>query len=141
MPSGAALAGSEEAQQPRASVSVGLVSGDLMVVSRLTALARGLGFTLQTVRPGAAITHLDLVLVDLNRDPEGQIVRLAGLLAERPGIAALCFGPHLQLAQLKPRARAAGAQRCVANSALLLAVDKAVVAIGQRQAAATGGGA
>ncbi len=120
---------------------VGLVSGDLMVVSRLAALARGFGFTLQTVRPGAVITSLDLLLVDLNRDPEGQIALLAGLLAKRPGIAAVCFGPHLQLAQLKPRARAAGAQRCVANSALLLAVEKAVVAISQRQAAALGGGA
>lgn len=137
----AALGGSEGVQRRRASILVGLVSGDLMVGSRLAALARGSGFTLQTVRPGAALTNVDLLLVDLNHDPEGQIALMAGVLAESPRIAAVCFGPHVQLTQLKPQARAAGAQRCVANSALLLAVDKAVVAIGQRQAAAPGGGA
>lgn len=117
---------SEVVQCPPAVTQVGLVSGDLMVMSRLASLARGSGFTLQSVRTEAAARDLDLLLVDLNRDPEGQIELLGRLLAGHAGLRALCFGPHLQLLELKPRARAAGAERCVANSALLSVVERVV---------------
>lgn len=134
-----APAGAKEGPVGPGSIRVGLVSADLMVASRLASLARGLGFIMQTVSAGAGISKLDLLLVDLNHDPEGQVAFMAGLLADHPGMATVCFGPHLGLAQLKPRVKAAGAQRCVANSALLPAVAKAVAGLSQLPTPPLGG--
>ncbi|MHB1526440.1 MAG: hypothetical protein ACYCZN_09195 [Candidatus Dormibacteria bacterium] len=113
-------------QSSRRAIRVGLLSRDLMVLSRLASLARGSGFTMRSVLTEEGADGLDLLLVDLNADPEAQIERLGRLLVGQTGLRAVCFGPHLQLAGLRPRARAVGAERCVANSALLRLVEKMV---------------
>ncbi len=113
-------------QSSSPAIRVGLLSRDLMVLSRLASLARGSGFTMRSVRTEEGADDLDLLLVDLNADPEAQIERLGRLLIGHTGLRAVCFGPHLQLAGLRPRARAVGAERCVANSALLRLVEKMV---------------
>ncbi|HUY23709.1 MAG TPA: hypothetical protein VMV09_00190, partial [Candidatus Saccharimonadales bacterium] len=72
---------------------------------------------LEVASDGDLPSGLDLLLLDLNR---GAHERLAWLehLVPLPAAEVICFGPHTEMAELNPRARAAGATRCVANSHL-----------------------
>jgi hypothetical protein len=101
--------------QPRL---IGVLGGDLMSLSRVTSTGRQLGFGVRAVRSAADLPGLDLLLVDLNRDADRQLTRMAQLLTAHPGLRAIGVGRHTELAGLQPRARAAGAARCVANSGL-----------------------
>ncbi|HEY6537814.1 MAG TPA: hypothetical protein VI138_02090 [Candidatus Dormibacteraeota bacterium] len=94
---------------------VGLVTDDLLFRSRVVAGLEGQA-DLVTVRLGALPDGLVLLLVDLNRRPEERIAGLS--MGGGAGLEIICFGPHTEMAELSPRARAAGATRCVANSHL-----------------------
>ncbi len=59
---------------------------------------------------------LDLLLVDLNRESELRLGWLGRVASIHPGTEVICFGRHTELANLSPAAKAAGADRCVANS-------------------------
>ncbi len=97
---------------------VGLVGGDLMAASRVRAIAAELGHSTREVRTEADLAGLDLLLVDLNRDLDRQLVRLTELMAPQSHLQAIGFGPHLLIGGIRERARSAGATRVVANSAL-----------------------
>jgi len=100
-----------------ADLPVALVSTDLWLQSRVAALARGAGTALCVVArppvPGAAA----LVLVDCNERQEERVALIAGLVAEAPGRRVAAILPHKDV-QTQAAARAAGACRCVPNSAL-----------------------
>ncbi|MGC1184386.1 MAG: hypothetical protein WBA31_04435, partial [Candidatus Dormiibacterota bacterium] len=106
------LKSSEAVYFPR----VGLVSQDLMVRSRVEA---SLPFPLVMVEAGAPRLEggFDLLLLDLNRDAADRLGWLAELAAPQAS-EVICFGPHTEMAELNPTAKAAGASRCVANSHL-----------------------
>jgi hypothetical protein len=104
-----------ERDQPRL---IGLLGGDLMALSRVTSTGRQMGFGVRPVRSAEDLPGLDLLLVDLNRDADRQLNRMAQMLAAQPELTAIGVGRHTELAGLQPRARAAGAARCVANSGL-----------------------
>jgi hypothetical protein len=98
-----------------------LLTRDLMVRARVeTALGTAVG-ALQVLAGGELPEGLDLLLVDLNRDAAERLAWLEhigprGPHGPRPDV--ICFGPHTEMAELNPRARAAGAASCVANSHL-----------------------
>ena len=96
--------------------TVGLLTKDLMVASRVRATASKLGLVVRLVGPGDGLLGIDLLLVDLNRDLPGQVMRLAGLARQPPEMVA--FGPHTAILELRSVARQAGVRRVVANSAL-----------------------
>jgi hypothetical protein len=104
-----------------------VVADDLMVRSRIEAAASPgveLYFSRNLADFEAALTPLpDLVLVGLaaTRQPWADLIRLARSRATAGELRILAFGPHLDL-ELRARALAAGAERVLANSALMLAL-------------------
>jgi len=104
--------------EPQAVARVGLLTQDLLVRSRVQV---GLGrhaAGLELIAGEEITGTFDLLLVDLNRNPEEQLARLGRLVRAQPDAEVICFGPHTHMAQLSPTAKAAGATRCVANSHL-----------------------
>jgi hypothetical protein len=97
---------------------VALLTRDLMVRARVEAALGSTVADLQVLAGGELPEGLDLLLLDLNRDGEERLAWLEHL--GPPGRAAevICFGRHTEMAELNPRARAAGARSCVANSHL-----------------------
>ena len=73
---------------------------------------------LEVAHDGEVPSGLDLLLLDLNRDAQERLAWLEHLDLRLPTAEVICFGPHTEMAELNPRARAAGAARCVANSHL-----------------------
>ncbi len=104
-----------------------VVADDLMVRSRIEAAASPgveLYFSRNLADFEAALTPLpDLVLVGLaaTRQPWADLIQLARSRAAAGKLRILAFGPHLDL-DLRSRALAAGAERVLANSALMLAL-------------------
>ncbi len=101
---------------------MGLASPDLLLASRVrSALGSLASATLEVVDPAVPAAPWALLLIDLNRGAARQLQWLRQLA---PGEATrvICFGPHTELAALGPEARAAGADRCVANSHLAQAL-------------------
>lgn len=113
----------QEGDQPRL---IGLLGGDLMSLSRVTIIGRQLGFGVRPVRSAADLPGLDLLLVDLNRDADRQLTRMTQLLTAQPELRAIGVGRHTELGGLQPKARAAGALRCVANSGLPQLLERAL---------------
>ncbi|MDA8331966.1 MAG: hypothetical protein M0027_12365 [Candidatus Dormibacteraeota bacterium] len=97
---------------------LGLLTSDLMVVSRVRAAAAQLGWAVRQIGREEGISGIDLLLVDLNRDGSGQLARLRRLTGDGPAPEIVAFGPHMAVLELRPLARAAGVRRVVANSAL-----------------------
>ncbi len=89
-----------------------------MVMSRLQTVAAHHGAVLRRVADGTDLGGLGLLLVDLSRDADQQLVRLQALTAGNDPPPVVVFGPHLLMRDLGPRARQAGAGRVVANSAV-----------------------
>ncbi|MGA8207396.1 MAG: hypothetical protein WB801_07260 [Candidatus Dormiibacterota bacterium] len=105
---------SERVARPK----VALVSRDLMVRGRVE-IALGTGVhQLEVAADGELPAGLDLLLLDLNRDAQVRLAWLEHIGRTLPAAEVICFGPHTEMADLNPRARAAGADRCVANSHL-----------------------
>ncbi|MGC1909386.1 MAG: hypothetical protein WA809_07275, partial [Candidatus Dormiibacterota bacterium] len=52
------------------------------------------------------------------RDQERRLAWLGQVTLNQLAPGVICFGPHTEMASLSPRARAAGATSCVANSHL-----------------------
>jgi DNA-binding response OmpR family regulator len=110
---------------PRRRVLV--LADDLMVRSRLEAAAPTdveLRFASSAADFEAALTPLpDLVLVGLaaTRQRWPELIELARQRAEAAVLPILAFGPHRDL-DLRVRALAAGANRVLANSALMSAL-------------------
>ena len=104
-----------------------MVADDLMVRSRLEAAAPAdveLRFSRNAADFETALTPLpDLLLVGLSatRQPWADLIQLARSRAGADGLRILAFGPHRDL-ELRGRALAAGADRVLANSALMLAL-------------------
>jgi hypothetical protein len=104
-----------------------VVADDLMVRSRIEAAAGPaveLRFSRNLADFEAALTPLpDLLLVGLaaTRQPWADLIQLARSRAAAGQLRILAFGPHLDL-ELRARALAAGAERVLANSALMLAL-------------------
>lgn|GEM_PF-3170551 len=102
----------------RIPATLGLLTSDLMVSSRVRATASQLGLGLRQIGPGDGLLGIDLLLVDLNRDLPGQLARLAGMTGAGPLPEMVAFGPHMALLELRSVAQGAGVRRVVANSAL-----------------------
>ncbi|MGH7640000.1 MAG: hypothetical protein ACREOL_03680 [Candidatus Dormibacteria bacterium] len=102
----------------RLGLRIGILGADLLWRSRVAAALGEAGAELKQVGPGPLPPGLDLLLVDLNRDPGERLQRLTGLLSAAPKLEVVCYGPHAQMAGLSPEARRRGARRCVANSQL-----------------------
>jgi hypothetical protein len=122
-----------DGDQPRL---IGLLGGDLMALSRVTSTGRQLGFGVRPVRSAEDLSGLDLLLVDLNQDADRQLTRMAQMLIAQPQLRAIGVGRHTELAGLQQRARAAGAERCVANSGLPQLLGRT---LGGRQAVPSSG--
>ncbi|MGA7088480.1 MAG: hypothetical protein WA695_00310 [Candidatus Dormiibacterota bacterium] len=105
---------SEPASRPR----VGLLTRDLMVRARVRAALGTAVEQLEVATDGDLPSSLDLLLLDLNRGAHERLAWLEHLDLPLPAAEVICFGPHTEMAELNPRARAAGATRCVANSHL-----------------------
>jgi hypothetical protein len=103
---------------------VGLLTQDLMVRSRVEVALRPRAVRVELLTLGAQPNGYDLLLVDLNRDATLRLVWLERALAARSLGEAICFGRHTEMAELNPRAIAAGARRCVANSHLPKALER-----------------
>lgn len=91
---------------------------DLMVRARVRAALGTAVDHLEVADDGEVPSRLDLLLVDLNRHGLERLEWLEHLDLPLPTAEVICFGPHTEMAELNPRARAAGAARCVANSHL-----------------------
>lgn len=100
-----------------------MVGADLMVTSRLSAMLGHHGLSLRSIAHGAELSGLQLVLVDLNRDQESRLQTMRGLSQVTPPPLIVAFGPHVLMRDLGRRARAAGADRVVANSALPVVLE------------------
>ena len=104
-----------------------VVADDLMVRSRIEAAAPSnveLYFSRNPTDFEAALTPLpDLLLVGLaaTRQPWADLIQLARSRAGTAELRIVTFGPHMDL-ELRSRALAAGAERVLANSALMLAL-------------------
>jgi hypothetical protein len=108
------LKSSELAVRPK----VGLLTRDLMVRARVEV---ALGARVDHLEVGAdrdVPSGLDLLVLDLNRDAQERLAWLEHLDLPHAAAEVICFGPHTEMAELNPRAKAAGASRCVANSHL-----------------------
>lgn len=105
---------SEQVARPK----VGLLTRDLMVRARVEAALGTAVDQLEVAADGEVPSGLDLLLLDLNRDAPERLAWLEHLDRPLPVVEVICFGPHTEMADLNPRARAAGAGRCVANSHL-----------------------
>jgi len=103
---------------PDAGPRVGLVTRDLLVRARVGAALGECARGLQLLGDDARWAGFDLLLIDLNRDARERLVQLRTATQGRPGADVFCFGPHTEMRELSPAARAAGASRCVANSHL-----------------------
>jgi hypothetical protein len=93
-----------------------LLTRDLMIRARVRAAFGTAVDQLEVAADGEVPSGLDLLLVDLNRDGPERLAWLEHLDRPLPAAGVICFGPHTEMAELNPRARAAGATRCVANS-------------------------
>jgi hypothetical protein len=97
---------------------VALLTRDLMVRARVEAALGTVVEHLQVLAGGELPEGLDLLLLDLNRDAPERLAWLEQIGPPGPAAEVICFGRHTEMAELNPRARAAGAARCVANSHL-----------------------
>jgi CheY-like chemotaxis protein len=103
-----------------------LVSPDLMAISRLAALARQAGGSLESLRSfdaGPREDGYDLVLIDLQGMAEDPALLVSRVRAAVPGRnqaspRVVAFGPHVATARLE-QARAAGADEAVSRGELL----------------------
>lgn len=91
-----------------------LLCTDLMFGVQLQNMARKAGLKPVTLRPGAALPEGDVLVVDLaaRADWESAMREAAGR-----GMRVVAFGPHMD-ADGRRKAKAAGAQRVLANSNL-----------------------
>jgi len=89
-----------------------------MIRGRVRAALGTAADQLEVAADGELPSGLDLLLVDLNRDGQARLAWLEHFDRLLPAAEVICFGPHTEMAELNPRARAAGATRCVANSHL-----------------------
>ncbi|HUY08871.1 MAG TPA: hypothetical protein VMW80_05405 [Candidatus Dormibacteraeota bacterium] len=101
-----------------AALRVGLLSQDLLVRSRVETGLGGHGVKLEMITGQEPVEVFDLLLVDLNREQEKRLTWLSQATLNQPSAGVICFGPHTEMAKLSPRAKAAGANSCVANSHL-----------------------
>lgn len=87
---------------------------DLMFGVQLQNMARKTGYRFTNARPGAPLAEADVMVVDLGSrgDWEGAIRE-----ASARGVPVIAFGPHMD-AEGRKRAKAAGANRVLANSNL-----------------------
>ncbi|MGC2192273.1 MAG: hypothetical protein WA751_08055 [Candidatus Dormiibacterota bacterium] len=104
--------------ETEAGLRVGLLSQDLMVRSRVEAGLGGASVKVEMITGEEIPGGFDLLLVDLNREQEQRLAWLGRATVSLPGAEVICFGPHTEMAQLSPAAKAAGAKGCVANSHL-----------------------
>ena len=104
--------------EPGAVLRVGLLSQDLLVRSRVEAVLGGQVANVGMVAGEEIAGVFDLLVVDLNREQEKRLAWIGRVTPTQPGVEVICFGPHTEMAQLSSTARAAGANRCVANSHL-----------------------
>jgi len=103
-----------------------LVSPDLMAISRLAALARQAGGSVESLRSldtGPREDGYDLVLIDLQGmadDPALLVSRVRTTIPGRNGRVphVVAFGPHVATARLE-QARAAGADDTVSRGEIL----------------------
>jgi hypothetical protein len=87
---------------------------DLMFAVQLQNIARKAGFRSITVRPGSDATQGDALVVDMaERSNWEDAIRKA----RGSGMQVIAFGPHMD-AEARRRAKAAGANRVLANSNL-----------------------
>ncbi|MGA7172645.1 MAG: hypothetical protein WB020_03565 [Candidatus Dormiibacterota bacterium] len=101
-----------------ASLLVRLLSQDLLIRSRVETGLGGQRVKLEMITGQEPPGHFDLLLVDLNRDQERRLAWVSQVTLNQLTPGVICFGPHTEMASLSPRARAAGATSCVANSHL-----------------------
>jgi hypothetical protein len=104
---------SAETEQSATPIVV-LVCTDLMFGVQLQNMARLAGVRHVTARPGSPLPDGDMAVVDLaaRLDVEGAIRG-----AVERGMRVVAFGPHMD-AEGRRKARAAGAERVLANSNL-----------------------
>ncbi len=93
---------------------VALFCQDLMFSVRLQNMARTAGLAPMQTRPGSALPHAGLTIVDLNSRADW---RAAIEEAAAHGSKVVAFGPHTD-AQSRKVAKGAGASRVLANSNL-----------------------
>jgi CheY-like chemotaxis protein len=107
-----------------ATPNVALVSGDLLLASRLrAALAATAEVALVT---GGEVPTADTVFVDLNADVDSRI-ELIGALRARGAVRIIGFCQHDERG-VRIRAKAAGADQVVTNGALQQAALRLVTA-------------
>ncbi|HUY96375.1 MAG TPA: hypothetical protein VMW47_01915 [Verrucomicrobiae bacterium] len=97
--------------------AITLVSTDLWLQSRVAAVARGAGAVLGSVAGPPVPADAVLVAVDCNHHQAERLAVIAALIADHPDRQVLAILPHRDLVTRRA-ARAAGAHRCVPNSAL-----------------------
>ncbi len=95
-----------------------------MVSSRIQAIVLRHGLRLRQIVDGGELGDLRLALVDLNRQQELQLARLRDISMSPGAPKVVAFGPHLLMSDLAERARRAGADRVVANSALPAVLER-----------------
>ena len=96
---------------------LGVVGAELMVRSRVLAMAGPLGWAVRDVGTAAQALSVDLLLVDLNREPDRRLALLDQVRSSLPQLPAICFGAHVEAGVWAPAARRLGA-KCCANSSL-----------------------
>ncbi len=94
-----------------------LVSQDLLRTSRIALLARGAGVRLRVAAQPPIPLEAAMVIVDCNGHPAEAVAAIGRSVAANPACPVVAVVPHQDLATRRA-ARAAGAARCVANSAL-----------------------
>lgn len=103
-----------------------VVDDDLFFSVRIETTLKKLGYEVEVVGNAEdallSVTKGDTALVIINfrasKYAAGDLVRAIKL--QNPSSAVLCFMPHVQMPELKPLAREAGADLIVANSALTM---------------------
>lgn len=97
---------------------VGVVGGDLMLGSRVGAVASRMGWRVGPVIDLDGALRCRLLVLDMNRDPDRGLALLEQLGGSDSAPGAICVGAHVEVAAWRPRARRLGALACTVNSKL-----------------------
>jgi len=104
-----------------------VVTRDLMLQSRVVAAARSGHLPVRTIAGPPAPPGAALALVDCNEPGPARLDAISVLRRDHPALRILAVCAHVDRAR-RAAALAAGADRCVTNSALVGVVTRSVTA-------------
>ncbi len=103
-----------------------VVDDDLFFSVRIETTLKKIGYAVDVVgtadKAMEKLTekHVALVIINFRASKFSAADLVRSIKVKNASIAVLCFMPHMQMPELKPLARAAGADLIVANSALTM---------------------